>query len=101
VGEQVFKANASEFVSEHLNFENSNVAQVNIDPKTHIIKVFLIGEHIAQSKLDTISLQLNKAGLKEATLKVYQNGENEVINSSVLKAGIVADLYTKCSSVIR
>lgn len=93
VGKEVFKAKATAFVNEQLNFKNTNVAQVKIDPENHQIKVFLIGDHVSQSKLNDISLRLVNAGLDDAKLKVYQNGEQEGIDMSTLKADIVTDLY--------
>lgn len=93
VGKEVFKAKASAFVNEQLNFKNTNVAQIKIDPKSREIKVFLIGDHISQSKLNDISLRLGKVGLENAKLKVYQNGEQEGIDITTLKADIITDLY--------
>lgn len=93
VKEEVFKAKASTFVTENLNFTHTNVAQVKIDPKTYEIKVFLIGAHISQEKLNDISLRMAKGGLKNAQLKIYQNGERDDLDISTLKADIVTDLY--------
>lgn len=93
VGQEVFKAKATAFVNEHLNFKNTNVAQVKINPKTYEVKVFLIGDHIPKSELDTISIWLNTEGLEKAKLKVYQNGEREDVDVSTLKADIITDLY--------
>lgn len=93
VGKEVFKAKATAFVNEQLNFKNTNVAQVKIDPKTEEVKVFLIGDYISQSELNNISARLGNAGLEKAKLKVYQNGEQEGVDISTLKADIVADLY--------
>jgi len=93
VGKEVFKAKATAFVNEQLNFKNTNVAQVKIDPENHQIKVFLIGDFVSQSKLNDISLRLANAGLEDAKLKVYQNGEQEGIDMTMLKADIITDLY--------
>jgi len=93
VGEEVFKAKASAFVNENLNFAKTNVAQVKINPKTYEIKVFLIGEHISEDTLNNISVRMSNAGLMNAQLKVYQNGERDDVDISTLKADIVTDLY--------
>jgi uncharacterized hydrophobic protein (TIGR00271 family) len=93
VGQEVFKAKATAFVNEHLNFKNTNVAQVKINPKTYEVKVFLIGDHIPKSELNNISIRLNAEGLEKAKLKVYQNGEREDVDVSMLKADIITDLY--------
>lgn len=100
VEEEVFKAKASAFVNEHLNFSKTNVAQIKIDPKTYEVKVFLIGEHISETKLNTISTLMAKAGLKHAQLKVYQNGERDDVDISTLKADIVTDLYKNAQAKI-
>ena len=93
VGEQVFKAKATSFINEQLNFNNTNVAQIKIDPSNYDIKVFLIGDYIPQSELNNISARLATAGLENAKLKVYQNGEREDVDVMTLKADIVTDLY--------
>lgn len=93
VEEQLFKAKANSFINQHLQFKNTDVAQVKIDPKTHLIKIFLIGDHVPQGELDHISMRLISAGLDNAKLKVYQNGEREDVDVTTLKADIVTDLY--------
>lgn len=100
VGEQVFKAKATAFVNEQLNFKTTNVAQVKIDPKTKEIKVFLIGDYISTAKLDRISTKLQKVGLEKAVLKVYQNGEQESIDLTTLKTDIITDLYKNSQAAL-
>ncbi|MDD2837426.1 MAG: TIGR00341 family protein [Sulfuricurvum sp.] len=100
VGEEVFKAKANSFVNEQLNFKNTNVAQVKIDPHTQLIKVFLIGDHVPQSELNNISNRLTSAGLENAKLKVYQNGERENLDVSTLKADIVTELYKNSQAAL-
>ncbi|MDD4884371.1 TIGR00341 family protein [Sulfuricurvum sp.] len=100
VGEEVFKAKANSFVNEQLNFKNTNVAQIKIDPHTHLIKVFLIGDHVPQSELNNISNRLASAGLENAKLKVYQNGERENLDVSTLKADIVTELYKNSQAAL-
>ncbi len=93
VGNEVFKAKANTFINENMRFKNTDVAQVKIDTKTHMIKVFLIGDHVPQEKLDQLSIGLTKSGLDNAKLKVYQNGEREDVDVTTLKADIIADVY--------
>lgn len=93
VGQEVFRAKANSFVNEQLNFKNTNVAQIKIDPKKHQIKVFLIGDHVSENKLNDISLRLANAGLENTKLNIYQNGEQEGVDITTLKADIITDLY--------
>ena len=100
VKEEVFKAKATSFINEQMNFKNTNVAQIKIDTKSHELKIFLIGDHVAQSELNNISSRLSSAGLQDASLKVYQNGEKEILNVSTLKADIVTDLYKNSQTAL-
>ncbi|MDP2077083.1 MAG: TIGR00341 family protein [Sulfuricurvum sp.] len=93
VGNEMFKAKANTFVTNQLRFKNTDVAQVKIDTKTHMIKVFLIGDHVPQKQLDHLTLTLSNSGLENAKLKIYQNGEREDVDVTTLKADIIADLY--------
>lgn len=93
VEHEVFRAKATSFISEHLKFKNTDVAQVKIDPEHHAVKVFLIGNHVPQSELDNISTRLADTGLENTKLKIYQNGEREDVDVTTLKAEIVTDLY--------
>lgn len=93
VGEQLFKAKATAFVNEQFNFKNTNMAQIKVDSKKKEIKVFLIGKHIPQKKLDDIRSHLTNTGLDKARLQIFQNGEQENIDLSVLKADIITELY--------
>lgn len=100
VGQEVFKAKANSFVNQQLNFKNTNVAQVKIDPHMQLIKVFLIGDHVPQGELNNISGRLADAGLENAKLKVYQNGERENLDVSTLKADIVTELYKNSQAAL-
>ncbi|MFA5215058.1 TIGR00341 family protein [Sulfuricurvum sp.] len=93
VGNEVFKAKATNFINEQLKFKGTDVAQVRIDPKTHTIKVFLIGDHVSQDNLNKTREHLIDTGLKNTQLVIYQNGENEEVDVTTLKAEIIADLY--------
>ncbi len=93
VGEEVFRARATQFVNDEFDFKTTNVAQMKIDPKSEEIKVFLIGEFIPKEVLDEIRTQMEKKGLGKAVLSVYQNTNGQSIDLSSLKTGIITDLY--------
>lgn len=93
VDEEIFKSKANTFVATEFNFQNTSVSQLKINPKTKTLKVFLIGEHIPQKELNKINSKLQAAGLSNAKLRIYQNGEKEEINLTNLKADIISDLY--------
>lgn len=93
VGEEVFKSNASHFVTEAFDFKTTNIAKIAIDAKNKEIKVFLIGEHIPAEQIHDIRAKLTNEGLTQATLIVYQNGNHKEVDVSTLKADIITDLY--------
>jgi len=94
VDKEVFKARATSFVNEHLQFKNADVAQVKIDTEAREVKVFLIGDHVPENELNNLTARLSTAGLEDTVLKVYQNGERENgIDVSTLKSAIITDLY--------
>ena len=93
VDEEIFKSKANTFVATEFNFQNTSVSQLKINPKTKTLKVFLIGEHIPQKELNKINSKLQAAGLSNAKLRIYQNGEKEEINLTNLKADIISDIY--------
>jgi uncharacterized hydrophobic protein (TIGR00271 family) len=101
VGEEVFRAKATQFVSDEFDFKTTNVAQMKIDSKTQEIKVFLIGEFISKEVLDEIRSRLPEKGLGKAALNVYQNSNGQKIDLSSLKTGIITDLYQNSQILLR
>ena len=93
VAEEVFRTKATSYVNDNFNFKNTSVSQVNINPKNREIRVFLIGDHIAKDELNNLTQGLNKIGLQDSYLKIFQNGERGNIDISVIKANIMTDLY--------
>jgi hypothetical protein len=100
VQEEVFRAKAKTFINSNFNFENTNVAQIKIDPKTREIKAFLIGQHIPQKELDSVSKQMSRDGLENARLKIYQNGEKDSVDILTLKSDIVRELYKNSQTAL-
>lgn len=95
VQEELFKSKANAFIASEFNFQNATISQVKINQKTHVIKIFLVGDHISQKELEPIRLKLAGAGLAGATLRVYQSGEKEELDIVGLKADIITEFYKK------
>ncbi len=101
VGEEVFRAKASQFVSETFEFPTTDVAQMKIDPKTREIKVFLIGEPIPPEEIDAIQVRLRQEGPEKAVLSIYQNTNGQSVDLSSLKTGIITELYQNSQIALR
>lgn len=92
VEEEIFKSKAIQFVHTQLEFKQSHVVDIKIDPKTRRIEATLVGEIVPQSTLTDVRKKLQSEGLNEAELKVYQTGDQR-IDVVALKSNLLGELY--------
>lgn len=92
VNNEVFSANAKQFLYKEMAFKQTHIAERNIDPAKKQIEVTLIGDYIGQTKLKEIEARLENYGLPGAYLLVHQPND-QVIDVSALKSNIVSELY--------
>ena len=95
VQDEIFKAHASKFISDEFNFPDTHVAESSIKPKEKSIEVTLIGKYISTAELATIADRLGKAGLGNARLKTHQAADQQHVDVTSLKSGVLSDLYTQ------
>lgn len=93
VQNEVFKTNAATFVQNEIVTEQTYVTQSNIEPKTKTIEITVIGEYLSKTKLAAISAKLANAGLAQAKLIVHQQADQQRIDVTTLKTGLLNDLY--------
>ncbi len=93
VGDEVFRSKATQFVLKELEKPNSHIVSTSIDTKTRQIKVTLVGDTVSQSVLTAVESRLGMAGLYDAKLKIYQNGEQPPLDVAALKTNLLGDLY--------
>lgn len=93
VQNEVFKTNAATFVQKEIVTEQTYVTQSNIEPKTKTIEITVIGEYLSKTKLAAISARLADAGLAQAKLIVHQQADQQHIDVTTLKTGLLNDLY--------
>lgn len=93
VQNEVFKTNAATFVANEIANEQTYVTQSNIEPKTKTIEITIIGEHLNKTELAVISAKLEHVGLKQAKLIVHQQADQQRIDVTTLKTGLLNDLY--------
>ncbi|MFV8224985.1 DUF389 domain-containing protein [Christiangramia aquimixticola] len=102
--EQVFQSKAEEFITTNIKFNGAEVIKNTSDHKTKSIDVYLIGNPVPETTIDTWRRQMGDIeALKEAELIIHQgNDQSEDIAklSSQLKSGILEDLYVKNQEVL-
>jgi uncharacterized hydrophobic protein (TIGR00271 family) len=92
VGDEVYRARASLFVSQELQFQGTRVSDVGIDPQSRRIEVSLIGNIVSPTRLAEVRARLASAGLAKTDLEIFQAGSREIDIAS-LRSGLLSDLY--------
>ncbi|HVY21947.1 MAG TPA: DUF389 domain-containing protein [Steroidobacteraceae bacterium] len=99
VSQELFRTRATQFVYQQLESAHTHVAQLNIDPKSGHVEVYLMGDTVPDATITDIIARLPSAGLKTAQLKIFQSSDHQVDVTS-LKAGLLADLYKESRAEI-
>lgn len=95
VQEEVFKSRATQFIDREVASKNIYVTHSKVDSKAKAIEVTIIGEFLNKEKLAAISQKLAKADLRDARLEVHQQADQQTIDVSSLKSGLLNELYTQ------
>lgn len=98
-----FNEQARIFVSEELNFPNTQILNRTITDTSEKkeIKVVLIGENVAASMIENARMKLPKYGLKNVSLVIQQGFGNEAPDINKLKSLLMQDLYKNSEEVLR
>jgi uncharacterized hydrophobic protein (TIGR00271 family) len=92
VKQEVFNAEAKQFLNKEMMLKKTHITERNIDPVKKQIEVTLIGDQINQEKLKEIEARLIQYNLADATLLVHQS-KDQAIDVTALKSNIVRELY--------
>ncbi len=95
VQDELFKSRAAKFVAAEMASDKTYVTQSVFDPKSRTLAITVIGAYLTPEHLEALSDRLPAAGLLHARLKVHQQANQERIDVSSLKTGLLSDLYTK------
>lgn len=91
VQDEVFKAKATQFVNDKISSKSIYVAQTQIDPKTRMIDVTLMGDFLNTSQLNRLKDMLKIEGVANTELRVHQ-AANHDIDVNALRSGLLSDL---------
>ena len=101
----LFEHNASKFISQEFNFENSKVINrsYTYDTDPPKIEVSLYGETVEKNIIDNAREKLKNYKLSDAELVVFQGYEetSNAVSIESLRTGIIEDLYKKNSEIIK
>ncbi len=97
VGEELFKARATEFVAAQVQFPGAHIAATTIDSRRRLIQVSLVGSTVQQPALQQLQSRLVAAGLDGTTLQVFQTSVGR-LDAPALPANAVAELYRQAQS---
>jgi uncharacterized hydrophobic protein (TIGR00271 family) len=92
VNEEFFRTRAAQFVREQLVFAGTHVDNLTINAKSRDIQVSLIGEVVDKKALNDISARLAAAGLRDASLQIFQTGDQRV-DVAKLRTSLLGELY--------
>lgn len=104
VRQSLFEKNANSFISNELDFRNTQIVSKNIALKEgkKLIEVFVLGENLDDKTIETTKMKLEKYGLEDAELLINQGISNEkTIDINVLKTGLIEDLYRKNEEMLK
>lgn len=100
VNDEVFKANAKQFIAREFAQKETQVAKATIDSATRTIEVALIGAPLSQSSLRSMEGRLAQANLADTKIVVRQSGDN-AIDITALKTSLLSDFYLNGQEALR
>jgi len=92
VQEEVFTSNSRAFIANQIQFDESHITEVNIDPKEKKVELTVSGENINKSDINKINARFTKDVDENATFIIHQAGQEKVDTLS-LKSSILSELY--------
>ena len=95
IKETVFNTSASRFISEQLDFPNSQIIDKKViyEKGNKEIRVILMGEEVPQTTLAIVEKRLKDYKLDEVKLTVLQGMQNEEVDISSIRAMVMEDFY--------
>lgn len=98
-----FNKQVSTFVTEELNFPNTQILskQIVYTRKEKEIKVVLIGQEVPQIMIDNAKAKLDRFGLRDTRLIVQQGFGEKATDINELKSLLMQDLYKNSEEVLR
>jgi hypothetical protein len=103
VNHSIFERNANRFITDELNFENTQIVSKNISYKggKSMIEVFLLGETIEPKLIEKVKSKLKNYGLVDTEFKIRQGINSERVDLNTLRTGVIEDLYRKNEEIIK
>lgn len=104
VSTSILEKRAQDFIAKEISFDNIQVISKSLSKieDQNILEVFLIGEIIKEDQLNNLKKRMKNYGLEDVELKIKQGlGNNNALDISSLRAGVIEDLYRKNEEIIQ
>ena len=95
VKETFFHSAANSYISEELQFPDSQILSREISYPKREIKVVMVGNEVSEDQIAAARQKLEKYNLKETKLVVFQGGNNGEMDISNIKSMVMEDFYKK------
>lgn len=97
---EYFNSRARSFVAREFAFESTRVAEAQINAKSRVIELTLIGERLGDQVLKDIEARLALAELNGARIVVHQTGDKK-LDVTALRSSLISDLYRDSQQELR
>jgi len=97
-----YEQSALRFINNEFDFQETQIVNKSIDPKTRKIEVLLFGEKLDDDKLAIIKDKMVEYGLTETELKIRQDVDQaDPVDYNAIKTGVLEDLYKNTEQSLR
>ena len=95
VKETFYHSAANDFITEELQFPNSQILSREISYGKREIKVVMVGNEVSESEIAAAERKLEKYNLNKTKLTVFQGVNNGDMDISNIKSLVMEDFYKK------
>lgn len=100
VRNEIFKSTVTKFIYTEFNNDETQVANLKINPDTRTVDIALIGSYVTPKTLDQIKSKLALSKLENTQIIIHQTN-NSNIDISALKSGLFDDIYVNTQSILQ
>lgn len=103
VKRSLFENNVAAFIQDEFQFEKTQVLKYDLDEKSYLVEVFVIGKQLPEEEIELIETKFKKQfNQKKSGIKIHQ-GLSGVSNLDVssIRNGVIEDLYKKSEEELK
>lgn len=103
VKRSLFENNVAAFIHDEFQFEKTQVLKYDIDEKSYLVEVFVVGKQLPEEEIELIKTKFKKQfNQKKSEIKIHQGLSGvEKLDISSIKTGVIEDLYKKSEEELK